>query len=216
MGISDFNRNLNPMLEFRNIDLTIKNRKILHNYNLKINTGEKVIFSAASGKGKTSVFRTLLGFQTPDKGKILLNGTELNARSVKDFRCNMAYLSQDIDLQRIKLSEVLNELYCYELNKHLIRNNAEINLLLDKFRLSEEYFHKNIADLSGGERQRIGLILCILLHRPVWLLDEPTSALDDELKKQVSEYILTRKETILIISHDKQWFESDKLRVERW
>ncbi|KQC06629.1 MAG: hypothetical protein APR54_06960, partial [Candidatus Cloacimonas sp. SDB] len=175
-----------------------------------------IIFSAASGKGKTTLFRTLLGFQTPDKGKILLNGTELNAGSVKDFRSNMAYLSQDIDLPRIKFTEILDELYCYELNKHLIRDNSEINLLLDKFQLGEEYLHKKIAELSGGERQRIGLILCILLHRPVWLLDEPTSALDDDMKKQISEYILTRKETILIISHDKQWFESDKLRVERW
>jgi putative ABC transport system ATP-binding protein len=204
------------MLEFRDLDLTIRNRKIFHNYNLKIAAGEKIIFSAASGKGKTTLFRTLLGFQTPDKGKILLNGTELNAGSVKDFRSNMAYLSQDIDLPRIKFTEILDELYCYELNKHLIRDNSEINLLLDKFQLGEEYLHKKIAELSGGERQRIGLILCILLHRPVWLLDEPTSALDDDMKKQISEYILTRKETILIISHDKQWFESDKLRIERW
>ncbi|MCK5541738.1 MAG: ATP-binding cassette domain-containing protein [Desulfobacterales bacterium] len=82
--------------------------------------------------------------------------------------------------------------------------------------LDDAIFSQTIKELSGGERQRIGLLICFLLDRPVWLLDEPTAAIDDHMKKKVADYILDQDRTIIIISHDSIFKENKKILVERW
>ncbi len=204
------------MIEFRDLSLSVKNRQLFKNYNLKIEQGEKVVFSSVSGSGKTTLFRLLLGFQQPDAGEIIVNGQLLEPKTIKEIRRSISYISQDVDLQKTTFSELLDDIYSYEANKELSRHDDQISKLLNRFKLNVDYLDKIIPELSGGERQRLGLIICCLLQRPIWLLDEPTTALDEDLKKLVVENVLQSNSTALIISHEKHWLDHDRIRVERW
>lgn len=204
------------MIEFRNISIKIKNRALFDNFNLKIEKGEKVVFTAISGSGKTTLLRLLLGFQRPDSGEIFINNTLLEPKSLRESRSLISYVSQDIDLQKLNLNELLNLIYSFDTNRSLERNENKIIELLLQFGLNDDYFEKKISELSGGERQRIGLIICCLLQRPIWLLDEPTSALDEDMKKKVIDHVLHSDSTALIISHEKLWLEKNKVQEVKW
>jgi len=88
--------------------------------------------------------------------------------------------------------------------------------LLNFLDLSSKILNQTVTELSGGERQRIGLLICFLLDRPVWLLDEPTSALDDIMKKKIADYVMDQEKTIVLISHDDVWKENNAVKIERW
>jgi ABC-type multidrug transport system fused ATPase/permease subunit len=204
------------MIQFKNIDLKSNNKFLLQQYNLLIKEGEKVLFNSASGSGKTSLFRLLLGFQQLDRGEIYIQDQLLSEKNVQSLRLNFAYLSQDVDLPGKDLQSILTEIYSYESNSHLKHDQAQVLELLHKFKLTEEFLDKEISEVSGGERQRLGIIILSLLQRPVWLLDEPTSALDTESKELIVEHILNSERTVLVISHDKAWTAAGKMRIERW
>jgi len=204
------------MINFKDISLTLKQKKLFNGFDLKIGKGEKILFNSGSGTGKTSLFKMLLGFQLPDSGEIRIGNDLLTSASLKEIRSKFAYLSQDIDLPGYNFNKILDEVYSYELNSHLTRNNDQILELFDKFNLTKEFLHKEITEISGGERQRLGLIVCILLQRSVWLLDEPTSALDANMRELIVDIALNSDKTVLVISHDKQWLNSDELRIVRW
>jgi len=80
------------------------------------------------------------------------------------------------------------------------------------FEFDEKLLDKTIYDLSGGERQRLGLIMAIMLNRPVYLLDEITSALDTELKERVAEYFAKTDNTVIAVSHDDVWMKTGNFR----
>lgn len=204
------------MLLFKNIDLKTDNKLLLKRYNLEISEGEKILFNSASGSGKTSLFRMLLGFQQPANGEIYIQDQLLTEKNVQFLRRNFAYLSQDVDLPGNDLRSILADVYAYETNSQLHYNEDLVVELLHDFRLGRDFLNKAISEVSGGERQRLGLVILALLDRPVWLLDEPTSALDAEIKDLVVDFVLNSERTVLVISHDKEWTAAGKMRIERW
>lgn len=204
------------MIEFRNLSLKLKNHILFDNFNLKIKQGEKIVITSISGKGKTTLFRLLLGFQQPDSGEIFIADKKLDLRSLKKLRSLISYVSQDVDLQKLTFNELLDVIFSYATNKAFQRDNKKVRKLLETFNLSDEYLEKEISELSGGERQRIGLIICCLLQRPIWLLDEPTSALDEKMKKVVVDHVMKSSATVLVISHEKLWLEAENVREVKW
>lgn len=201
------------MIKFENLNLKFGEIKILENFNLQINEGEKVLLSAPSGSGKSTVLKLLLGFINSDSGKILVDGVELNKKNISYIRNNISYVSQDVELKKERVSPLLEEIFSYKGNLEKEFDREKLFSLMEFFELDKSVLQKNVKKLSGGERQRLGIIICIMLDRPVWLLDEITSALDTKLKNKVINYILNSEKTVLLVSHDVQWGESDKIRV---
>ena len=62
----------------------------------------------------------------------------------------------------------------------------------------------------------MGIILAIMLNRPVFLLDEVTSALDKDLKKTVADYFADCERTVIAVSHDREWAECGNFRKVVW
>jgi len=188
-------------------------KKNFSNLNFWVQENEKVLISGKSGIGKSTLFKVLLGFETVDRGSVLFNKYKIAKEHIKTIRQQIFYLSQDIDLQNEKLKNLLDQIFEQNLNKNRIDQLTELLSLLE---LNNKILEQTTNELSGGERQRIGLLICFILNRPVWLLDEPTSALDNTMKKKIADYVLKQDKTVVIISHDAVWTAANKIKIERW
>lgn len=204
------------LIWFKDINLSFNDKVVFENFNMNINKGEKVLLSAPSGKGKSTLFKLLLGFQKLDGGEILFGDKRLEKNNLSYIRSNIGYVSQDVDLMNNRIWDLILEIFSYKYNRHIEITKEKVLRLIQHFDLPDDIIEKEVRQLSGGERQRLSLIICILLNREVWLLDEITSGLDKEMKEKVVDYILKQDKTMLIISHDKIWSKSDEVRIKEW
>lgn len=204
------------LIQFNNLSLRFGDKIVFDNYNMHVNKGEKILLCAPSGSGKSSLFKLLMGFQRPQAGDIVLNGKRLQKNNLTYFRSSISYVSQDVNLRNIEAWDLIIEIFSYKQNNHIEINKEEVLNLVEYFNLSSDILNKKVSQLSGGERQRLGLIICILLDRPIWLLDEVTSGLDKDMKEKVVDYVLNQDKTVLIISHDRVWSKNNAVRIEEW
>ncbi len=202
------------MIEFKSVYLKQIDKEIFSDLDFSVQKNEKVLIQGRSGIGKTTLFKILLGFETIDRGEVKFNNFDISRENIKTIRKQIFYLSQDIDLKADKVGDLLYEILEYNFIES--KNNTKLRELLDFLELEDKVLNQTVKELSGGERQRIGLLICFLLDRPVWLLDEPTSALDDNMKQKIAEHIVGLEKTIIIISHDDLWKNYKNIKYERW
>lgn len=178
-----------------------------------VGSGDKILIKGASGSGKTSLFKVLLGFETLDCGMVLFDGKPITSERIHDIRDQIFYLSQDIDFKNEPVGPMLDRIFTA---RNKIISSERLSAQLEFFELDDTCLEKATLDLSGGERQRMGLLIGFALDCPIWLLDEPTSALEDRMKLKIADAIMKNAHTILIISHDSVWEEQPDITIHRW
>ncbi|MDD3078506.1 MAG: ATP-binding cassette domain-containing protein [Paludibacter sp.] len=192
------------MIQFDKVCKHFSQDFILNNFCYEVAKGDKVLITGRSGIGKTTLFRLILGFETPDSGTISFDNEVINEKTVWNVRRKIAYVGQETTIGQGKVENFFKETLSLKSNIP-IKSTALHNVdeLFALFYLTKDMLQKNIEDLSGGERQRVAIINAILLQRKVFLLDEFTSALDSELKNIVATYFFNQPEyTVMAISHD--------------
>lgn len=201
------------MIRLDSVCLKRGGKTILNHLDFWVKKNEKVLISGKSGIGKSTLFKILLGFEGIDHGKVQVNKRNITKESIKSIRQQIFYLSQDIDLQEEKVVDLLDTIW----EQNLIQKDTDrIGEMLNFLELTNKNLAQTVSELSGGERQRIGLLICFILNRPIWLLDEPTSALDDSMKTKIADFVLNQPKTVVIISHDSVWKTDGKIKIERW
>jgi subfamily B ATP-binding cassette protein MsbA len=169
--------------------------------------GETVALVGGSGGGKTTLVNLLPRFYAPSRGRILLDGHDLQDLALESLRGNVALVSQDVVLfndsiqaniayggmGRATESEVVaaaNAAHATEFIRQMPQGLATL-------------VGENGVRLSGGQRQRLAIARALLKNAPVLILDEATSALDSESERlvQAALEVLMRGRTTIVIAH---------------
>ncbi len=180
--------------------------------NLSVADGEFVSIIGASGSGKSTIFRLIVGLEELTGGSIYLNEKQVTDRSGK-----VGYMPQQ-DLLMPWRTVQQNAVLPLELHKESRLDRRAVDSLLEAFGL-KGYENKYPHELSGGMRQRVSFLRATLSGSNVLLLDEPFSALDAMNRLFMQEWLLEQwkeqQSTILFITHDitEALFLSDRIFV---
>ncbi|OON79216.1 thiol reductant ABC exporter subunit CydD [Streptomyces tsukubensis] len=173
---------------------------------LTVAPGETVALVGPSGVGKSTLLLAVLGFVTPDEGRVTVGGAELSSLSLEQWRERVAWVPQRPHLFAGTIAE----------NVRLARPEADDEALMAALREAGAYdFVAGLPEgvrtvlgeegtgLSAGQRQRLALARAFLADRPVVLLDEPTAALDGETEAGIVEAVrrLAVGRGVLLVVH---------------
>jgi putative ABC transport system ATP-binding protein len=192
-----------PVIKISNLTVRFGDKTLFQDFSLEVASGERVLLTGESGKGKSTLLKCLLGFTIPNEGTILIDGVPMNEESIWRLRTRFAYVPQEPELGDNHLREWFEQPFSYKANAHLKENLVRLPELMARFSLSPSLLDAGIETLSGGEKQRAALIAALLMNRDILLLDEPTSALDKKNSQAVTSYLRSLDGvTILGTSHD--------------
>ena len=212
------------ILSVENIYKSFGKTEVLRGISFNLERGEVLSMIGSSGSGKTTLLRCLNFLETPDKGRIIVNGQALfdaddpNTQREADKRKkrlhfglvfqNFNLFPQYTALKNVTLAKELlaQEQEDFRSNKKQILSSIkkEAAALLDQVGLSDKmqnYPH----ELSGGQQQRVAIARALALHPDILCFDEPTSALDPEISGEVLHAIqdLAKQNlTMVIVTHE--------------
>ena len=186
-------------------------RGVLNGFDLTIAPGERVGLVGHSGAGKTTAMNLLLRFFTPEAGRILIDGQDIETVTQESLRGAVGVVTQDTALLHRSIRD----------NIRYGRPSAtQAEIVAAARRSAADGFIEQLADwrgrkgyeahvgergvkLSGGQRQRIAIARVLLKDAPILVLDEATSALDSEVEAVIQEQLvgLMEGKTVIAIAH---------------
>ena len=199
-------KNINTIIEFKDISLAYGNRLILDKINFSINEGQIFGMLGPNGVGKSTIFNLITGLIMPKDGKIFINGQDVTKFPIylRTKKFKVGYVPQYggffNDMTLLDNLKAISEIVIEDKNA---RQN-KIDYLITKFEL------ENIKDikakfLSGGQKKKLVIALSLLSDPKVLLLDECFAALDVLTIKMLQEIIVNlqqeNKITICICDH---------------
>lgn len=184
-------------------------KKVHQGVSFYVRKGECLGLIGGSGTGKSVLLRTLVGLEKPDKGTVIVDGTEIQRMSESqliDIRKKVAYAFQGGALFD---SMTVYENLAYPLREHFKFSEQDIanqiKAQLEEFGLAPGTEKLYPGNLSGGMQKRVGLARAMMIHPQVVLYDEPTAGLDPYNTKKIQESILKLKSkgmTSILVTHD--------------
>tara|TARA_B100000575_G_scaffold122421_1_gene97529 strand:- start:87 stop:824 length:738 start_codon:yes stop_codon:yes gene_type:complete len=189
-------------LEVIGLSKVYNNKEAVKNISFKINKNQIIGILGPNGCGKTTTIGMILGLLKPTKGKVLINGFEIESKRVELLN-DLNFISPYIELPK-KLTVKQNlEVYC---RLYDVKNiSSKIDYLVEKLRLNE-IIYKLTGELSSGQKNRVSLAKSIINDPLVLLLDEPTASLDPEtgdfVRSFLENYQKERGASILLASHN--------------
>ena len=171
---------------------------------LAVGRGEFFALLGPSGCGKTTLLRLLAGFETPDAGRILIDGVDVTAVPPYARSVNMMFQSYALFPHMSVARNVGFGLHQERVAGAEIR--ARVAAMLDLVQMAELADRKP-HQLSGGQRQRVALARALVKQPKLLLLDEPLAALDRKLREQTQFELVRIQErvgvTFIIVTHDQ-------------
>lgn len=195
------------MISVCNLYKSFGDNEVLHNINLTVENGEKVVVIGPSGSGKSTLLRCMNMLEKPSAGDVIFDDQVITDAKV------------DINLVRQKMGMVFQR---FNLFPHLtVRRNMTLVPLEKKLMSKEEAESESTklltrvgllekADaypnqLSGGQQQRIAIVRSLMMKPEILLFDEPTSALDPEMVGEVLDVmkeLATDGMTMVVVTHE--------------
>lgn len=167
------------MIRCTDLSIVLNHKKLLHIENITFEKGIVHIIQGENGCGKSSLFRCMTGWSSPDSGGCVMLGS-------------WVYQPQQFHLFAPK---VLDNFLDAELAKQML-----VSLK------AESIINQSVKRLSGGERQKVALVRTLCTSADIYLLDEPTSYMDESSRlltyQLIKERLLNLGKTVLMISHE--------------
>ena len=212
------------ILEVQHIEKHFGATKVLEDISFSLEQGQALAIIGSSGSGKTTLLRCLNFLETPDQGRILVEGNTIfdaanpetqKEKEVRKKRLHFGLVFQSFNLfpqytalENVTLAGKLlaKERGDFKANKKQIFAEIEEHgqALLAQMGLSDRAGHYP-HQLSGGQQQRVAIARALALKPDILCFDEPTSALDPELTGEVLRVIrglAEQKTTMVIVTHE--------------
>lgn len=216
-----------PILEVQHLYKNFGSTKVLKDISFTLERGKALAIIGSSGSGKTTLLRCLNFLETPNEGKIIVNGETLldaadhAAKSDAQIRKNRLHFGmvfqsfnlfpQYTALENVMLAPLLQakERPDYKQKKHEIHEQIEHRAieLLEMMSLEGRMSHYP-HQLSGGQQQRVAIARALVNEPEVLLLDEPLGALDLKLRKEMQIELKRMQKklgiTFIFVTHDQE------------
>jgi len=182
-------------------------RLTLDSITFTIAPGQTVALVGASGAGKTTLAHLVPRFYSPTRGRVMLDGHDLEALTLASLRANIALVSQDVVLFNDTVAANIAYGAMNGASESDIVAAAEAAHAMEFIRQMPQGLATLIGEkgvrLSGGQRQRLAIARALLKNAPVLVLDEATSALDSESEQHVQAALetLMQGRTTIVIAH---------------
>ena len=174
---------------------------------LAVRPGETVALVGGSGGGKTTLVNLLPRFYVPARGRILLDGHDIQELTLESLRSNVALVSQDVVLFNDTIQANIAYGGMGRASEQDVAAAADAAHATEFIRRTPDGLRTLVGEngvrLSGGQRQRLAIARALLKNAPVLILDEATSALDSESERlvQAALEVLMRGRTTIVIAH---------------
>ena len=203
---------MSTLLSFRNVWVEYGDKIVLERVSLDIDEGSFVSVVGASGAGKSTFLRLILGQEAPSSGQILLDDAELRAECAPDR--GVVFQRYSVFPHLTALQNVLFGLECEhapvfgklfgkrrrEASEQAVEMLAAVGL--------EHNLATYPAEMSGGMQQRLAIAQALIKRPRILLLDEPFGALDPGIRKDMHELVTQlwrdHRLTIVMVTHDIQ------------
>jgi len=196
-----------PIIKVRNIYKNFGHVRALIDVSNDIDPGEVVVVCGPSGSGKSTFLRCLNKLEEIDKGKIIVDGMNIDDPDVKihKVREEIGMVFQHFNLfphktalENITLAQMVVRKRTPEESENIARE------LLEKVGICEKA-EVYPAQLSGGQQQRVAIARALAMQPKIMLFDEPTSALDPEMIGEVLDVMKTLARegmTMVVVTHE--------------
>ncbi len=196
-----------PIIQMQAVNKWYGNFHVLKNINLDVKKGERIVICGPSGSGKSTLIRCINHLEKHQKGKIIVDGTELtdDIKKVEKIRRQVGMVFQHFNLfphltvlQNLTLAPIW-------VSKKSKKEAEKIAMhFLERVKIPDQA-KKYPGQLSGGQQQRVAIARSLCMEAKIMLFDEPTSALDPEMINEVLETMKDLAEegmTMLCVTHE--------------
>jgi phospholipid/cholesterol/gamma-HCH transport system ATP-binding protein len=170
-----------PIIVFDQVTLAFDEKVILRNVSFTLKTGHTKVFLGASGAGKSTILRLILGLLKPDEGRIFVNGEradDMTEDQLMAVRADLGMVFQEGALfDSLSVRENVGYKLFEELNWPLPDANRRVEEVLGFIGLAE-FIDRMPSELSGGQRRRVAIARAMAAKPRILLYDEPTTGLD--------------------------------------
>ncbi len=194
-------------IQIQNVYKAYKDKPVLKNVSLDIQTGEFFVLIGSSGCGKTTLLKMINKLNSIDKGDILIDGVSIKKSDTIKLRRQIGYVVQDGGLfPHLTIAQNI-ALILKDMGVKRETYEQRVDDLLEMVELPpDEYRELYPSQLSGGQRQRVGVARAFANDPGIILMDEPFSALDPVTRSDLQDeiYSLQQKlhKTIVFVTHD--------------
>jgi phospholipid/cholesterol/gamma-HCH transport system ATP-binding protein len=196
-----------PIVVFDKVSLAFDDKVILNEISFTLKTGHTKIFLGASGAGKSTILRLILGLLKPDGGYIFVNGERVDNMGEDEMMRVRADLGMVFQEGALFDSLTVRENVGYKLFEQKIpyeKANQRVEEVLGFVRLAE-FIDRKPSELSGGQRRRVAIARAMAAKPRILLYDEPTTGLDPITSITIDEEIIKLRDleevSSIVVTH---------------
>ena len=193
------------LIDLQHISKSYDGQMILDDLNLYIRENEFLTLLGPSGCGKTTTLRLIVGFETPDQGKVIFDGKDITSLPPNKRQLNTVFQKYALFPHMTIAENIAFGLKIKKKSNAYIQDKIKYALKL----VNLDGFENRTSDsLSGGQQQRIAIARAIVNEPKLLLLDEPLGALDLKLRQDMQYELIRLKNelgiTFIYVTHDQE------------